>query len=307
MRRHLGRAGAPSDVTLSRRQAIGRMSAFATAGAAAWVVPEILTAKPAGGATLSGPALLRGGSTARAPPRMGRRTDPGAIRPQHRRGPATIPSSSLAYTGLNIQARRRDRRGAGRRRMGHAPLGQPHAHPPGGEPGRPSLIDGARARVGASHPEPERAVLPLRGAHRDERLGRQVDALLAGLRDPVETAPVEHWYSLTAADGGPAGTVDVRRDGEELAHGQQPGDAMGWVVWDVNRAAAEAGGDHLLFHAGGIEADGTGVLLPGASGSGKSTLVAGLVRGGLGYLTDELVALEHGDRKAACPTPSPSP
>ena len=73
--------------------------------------------------------------------------------------------------------------------------------------------------------------------------------------------------------------------------GQLPGDAMAWVVWDVNRAAAEAGGDHLLFHAGGIEADGTGVLLPGVSGSGKSTLVAGLVRAGLGYLTDELAAL----------------
>jgi hypothetical protein len=40
-----------------------------------------------------------------------------------------------------------------------------------------------------------------------------------------------------------------------------------------------------------MEADGTGVLLPGASGSGKSTLVAGLVRTGLGYLTDELSAL----------------
>ncbi len=38
---------------LSRRQAIGRMSAVATAGAAAWVVPEILTAKPASGASLS--------------------------------------------------------------------------------------------------------------------------------------------------------------------------------------------------------------------------------------------------------------
>ena len=124
----------------------------------------------------------------------------------------------------------------------------------------------------------------------DERLGRQVDAMLAGLLDPAETAPVEHWYSLTATDA-PAGAFDVRRDGEELARGQLPGDAMGWVVWDVNRVAAEAGGDHLLFHAGGIEADGTGVLLPGASGSGKSTLVAGLVRGGLGYLTDELAAL----------------
>ncbi len=142
------------------------------------------------------------------------------------------------------------------------------------------------------HRSPHLSALSYRFAVRtdNERLGRQVDALLAGLRDPVETAPVEHWYSLTSTDA-PAGTVDVRRDGEELARGQLPGDAMGWVVWDVNRAAAQAGGDHLLFHAGAIEADGTGVLLPGASGSGKSTLVAGLVRGGLGYITDELAAL----------------
>jgi hypothetical protein len=125
----------------------------------------------------------------------------------------------------------------------------------------------------------------------DERVGRLVDAALTGLRDPFETAAVTHRYSLTTADA-PAGTVDVTRDGERLACGQQPGDAVGWVVWDVNRAAAEAGGDHLLFHAGAIEAGDIGVLLPGASGSGKSTLVAGLVRAGLGYLTDELAALD---------------
>ena len=32
--------------------------------------------------------------------------------------------------------------------------------------------------------------------------------------------------------------------------------------------------------------------MPAASGSGKSTLTAGLARAGLGYLSDELVALE---------------
>jgi hypothetical protein len=97
-------AGALSDGTLSRRQAIGRMSAFATAGAAAWVVPEILTARSAGGATLSGPALLRGGSTALATTTDGPSTDPGADPSTAPGGdPAAIPSSSLAYTGLNIQ------------------------------------------------------------------------------------------------------------------------------------------------------------------------------------------------------------
>lgn len=49
---------------ISRRQALGRMSALATAGAAAWVAPEILTARPAAGAALSAPpAGSSGGAT----------------------------------------------------------------------------------------------------------------------------------------------------------------------------------------------------------------------------------------------------
>ena len=129
--------------------------------------------------------------------------------------------------------------------------------------------------------------------------------MLRGLRGSVATAPVDHMYALTAAGPpAPAGTVDVARDGEELARGLPWSDAVGWVVWDVNRSAAEAGGDHLLFHAGAIEADGVGVLLPGASGSGKSTLVAGLVRHGFGYLTDELVAVHMGNGQLL-PYPKP--
>jgi hypothetical protein len=137
----------------------------------------------------------------------------------------------------------------------------------------------------------------------DELLGRLADAVLAGLRDPCDAAPIEHWYSLTASDAA-LGTVDVTCDDGELARGQHPGDALGWVVRDVNRAAAEASGCHLLLHAGGVEAGGTGVLIPGASGSGKSTLVAGLVRSGLGYLTDELAALDMASGKLM-PYPKP--
>ena len=48
----VGAEGADS-FALTRRQALGRLSVVATAGAAAWVVPEILTASVAGGATLS--------------------------------------------------------------------------------------------------------------------------------------------------------------------------------------------------------------------------------------------------------------
>jgi HprK-related kinase A len=143
------------------------------------------------------------------------------------------------------------------------------------------------------HRTPNLSALSYRFAVRtdDVSVGGQVDEVLAGLRDHLDAAYVEHWYSLTAVDAD-GDTVDVARDGEILAQAQQSGDALGWVVWDVNRAAAEAGADHLLFHSGAVEADGTGVLLPGASGSGKSTLTAGLVRAGLGYLTDELAALD---------------
>jgi hypothetical protein len=47
---------------ISRRQALGRMSAVAGAGAAAWVVPEIFMAKPAAGTALSGPTTSGGSS-----------------------------------------------------------------------------------------------------------------------------------------------------------------------------------------------------------------------------------------------------
>lgn len=125
----------------------------------------------------------------------------------------------------------------------------------------------------------------------DSALGARVTAALAGLRALDEAVPVDHWYELTAAAGG-AGRVDLSRDGEPLARAQRPGDALSWVVWDINRGAAEASGRHLLFHAGALEVDGSGVLLPGTSGSGKSTLTAALARAGLGYLTDELAALD---------------
>lgn len=84
------------------------MSAFAGAGAAAWVVPEILTAKPAAGATMSGTHGGGGGGT----------TNP-VTNPSQAGGtgsgtgstPATLTSATggsgtpaaLASTGLNIQ------------------------------------------------------------------------------------------------------------------------------------------------------------------------------------------------------------
>jgi hypothetical protein len=125
----------------------------------------------------------------------------------------------------------------------------------------------------------------------DARLGTYAERVLSGLRGE---GPVDHWYSLTRASGSaPAVAVDVAVDGRGGVQARRPADALAWIVWHANKAAADAGREHLLFHAGGVCAgDGAvGVLMPGASGAGKSTLTAGLVRAGLSYLSDELVAL----------------
>ncbi len=74
---------------------MGRMSAFAAAGAAAWVVPEILTAHPAGGATLSGP--VTGAST------LGSSTFEPSTATATAKGPVT-GSSTLASTGLDLKS-----------------------------------------------------------------------------------------------------------------------------------------------------------------------------------------------------------
>ncbi len=138
----------------------------------------------------------------------------------------------------------------------------------------------------------------------DATLGAHLAALLSSLQDPdlersdedavgagsiAEAAP--HRYTLTVSPE-KTGAVDVRRDDELVQRGLTPGSAVDWLVWDVNRLAAELSGEHLLFHAGGLEASGCGILVPAATGSGKSTLTAGLARAGLGYLSDELVALQ---------------
>jgi hypothetical protein len=77
------------------------MSVAATAGAAAWVVPEILTAKPAAGATLSGNHPATGGSTSN--PTTSPSTTGGGAGTSGSSSPATSPGSTLAFTGIDIQ------------------------------------------------------------------------------------------------------------------------------------------------------------------------------------------------------------
>lgn len=66
------------------------------------------------------------------------------------------------------------------------------------------------------------------------------------------------------------------------------------LLWHVNRLAVLSSTEHTVLHAAGAVAPGGAVLMPAIPNGGKSTLVTGLVRAGLGYLSDEAVPL-HAD------------
>ena len=83
-----------------------------------------------------------------------------------------------------------------------------------------------------------------------------------------------------------------------LAGGDDLGMVLSALFSHVNGETIRRSGDFLLVHAGAVVTPGgQGVLLPASSGSGKSTLVAGLVRAGFGYLSDEAGAIDPASRK----------
>ena len=81
--------------------------------------------------------------------------------------------------------------------------------------------------------------------------------------------------------------------GETLAESPDIRDVLHRLSWHVNTTAMRTCTDLVLVHAGAVVTPrGSGVLLPGRSGSGKTSLVAGLVKAGWGYLSDEAGAID---------------
>ena len=89
-----------------------------------------------------------------------------------------------------------------------------------------------------------------------------------------------------------------------IATGDDLDALLTFLHWRLNQLAIDSATDHVLLHASAIRrADGV-VVFPAESNSGKSTLVAGLVRAGFGYVTDEAVAIALGDGRVD-PYPKP--
>ncbi len=133
-------------------------------------------------------------------------------------------------------------------------------------------------------------------------LGFSVDA-----SDPIAREVVEHLYAPCRTEAEPTIRFALRTvDAEKVTHVVTVDDAvtqstdrahlaLAHLVWEISQAvvAAATGPSTALLHAASAsDASGRAVLLPAASGSGKSTLVTALIERGLGYLTDDISAVD---------------
>ena len=65
------------------------------------------------------------------------------------------------------------------------------------------------------------------------------------------------------------------------------------LTWHINRQVIDRSADRfVMLHAGAATRAGVTVILPADHGRGKTTAVAGLLREGYGYVTDDAVAID---------------
>jgi hypothetical protein len=125
----------------------------------------------------------------------------------------------------------------------------------------------------------------------DVELHRYLAAAFAGL---ATAARPEHRYDLSERPSAEGPIYELRRDGIAVHRTHRPETTIGALSWNINRAAFQSRRDLVLVHAAVASRDGQALLLPAVMEAGKTTLVAGLVRRGLGYLSDEMAAVEPG-------------
>jgi hypothetical protein len=91
-----------------------------------------------------------------------------------------------------------------------------------------------------------------------------------------------------------AGGFRVTLDGEPFFDPISVEECVAWMIWRLNELVVATPTDRLILHASVASQDGVALVFPGSSGAGKSTLVAGLVRAGMQYLSDELAPIRIG-------------
>lgn len=123
----------------------------------------------------------------------------------------------------------------------------------------------------------------------------ELDEYLAALFSdlPAAEGSVAHEYRLEGPDEDERWVA--RLDGDLIEEAGDRARALALLLWRINRGVIEDTDDLVLLHSGGVVVDGRAVLIAGDMEVGKTTLVAGILRAGAGYLSDEAVGLAFGD------------
>lgn len=98
-------------------------------------------------------------------------------------------------------------------------------------------------------------------------------------------------YSITDGLSG-TGPHALDIDEDRVVEGAKASRVLNYLTWHVNRSAIHSSNDRVLVHAAAAALDGVGVLMPAEMEAGKTTLVAGLVKSGFRYLTDEAAVID---------------
>lgn len=112
----------------------------------------------------------------------------------------------------------------------------------------------------------------------------RVDPALA---DPT-IEPLAVWFDFVL---GADQTRTLRKNGEIVETGLSAPLAAERLLYEVSIALGTGCRSALVLHAAGLALDDRGLILCGPSGCGKSTLTAWLLRKGLDFLSDELIAI----------------
>lgn len=120
----------------------------------------------------------------------------------------------------------------------------------------------------------------------DAALGRYLTQLLQPFAVPGRA---RSGYRILGTEDGRYGTWFEDEPLEEQGDRRR---ALTVLFWHINRQVVERSPHLVRLHAAAAALGQAAVILPAPMESGKTTLVAGLVRAGLRYLTDEVAAID---------------